>query len=441
MSGHGRRLLLAIWEGGGTIPPELGVARRLLERGHQVHVLADPTIAERAQALGCTFSPWRRAPHRTSLDLADDLFKDWELSNPLARLRNFRDLCMAGPAADFASDTREAIDATRPHALLADGMLFGAILAGQAARLPVAALMPNIWMVPTPGAPAIGPGFAPARTVLGRTRDAAMRKVANRLFDGGLPALNAARAEQGLAPLRSFWQQVVEADRILMLSSAVFDFAASAVPGNVRYVGPILDDPQWAAPWTPPWPDDRAEPLILVGFTSNFQNHGPQLRRVVEALSALPVRAVVTLGQMLDADEVTPTDNVAVVRSAPHGQILPHASLVVTHSGHGTTLKALAAGVPMVCIPMGRDQNDTAARVVHHGAGVRLRPTASATQIRAAVRNVLHDDRYRTNASRLAAAIADEHRSVDLVSEIEALTGATRTRRERTRSCPRPRRR
>ena len=62
--GRSRRFLMAMWEGGGNIPPELGVARRLIARGHQVHVLGDPTIKGAAEAVGCTFSPWRRGPHR-----------------------------------------------------------------------------------------------------------------------------------------------------------------------------------------------------------------------------------------------------------------------------------------------------------------------------------------------------------------------------------------
>jgi UDP:flavonoid glycosyltransferase YjiC (YdhE family) len=86
------------------------------------------------------------------------------------------------------------------------------------------------------------------------------------------------------------------------------------------------------------------------------------------------VRALVTLGEMLPDGEVQPTASVVVVRSAPHREILRQASLLITHCGHGRTMKALTAGVPIVCIPMGRDQNDTAARVVHVGAGVRLRP-------------------------------------------------------------------
>ncbi len=223
---------------------------------------------------------------------------------------------------------------------------------------------------------------------------------------------------------------------ILVLSSATFDYAAPFVPSNVRYLGPVLDEPEWVEPWTPPWPDTCTDPLVLVGFSSTYQQQGPLLQRVVDALSSLPVRAVVTLGQMLDDSTVRSTENVTVVRSAPHNQIIADASLVLSHCGHGTTMKTLAAGVPMVCIPMGRDQNDTAARVSYHGAGVRLSPNASVKKIRNAVERVLDDEKYRINAERLAAAIADEQQTADIVGELEALaTSAPSLRREVAPTC------
>jgi MGT family glycosyltransferase len=332
-----------------------------------------------------------------------------------------RDRFIAGPAAEFAADTAEAIDTFRPDAVVPDAFLFGSIIAAQGASLPVALLVPNIWIMPSRGTPPIGPGFAPAKTILGRSRDAAMLAVVNRLFRAGLAPVNAARSAHGLAPLSSFYDQALSVERILVLSSPAFDYAAPSVPANTRYVGPILDDPDWTQPWTAPWAPTDERPLVLVGFSSTYQNQGPVLRRVVEALSTLRVRAVVTVGQMLDADEVTSTDNVVVVGSAPHSRILAEASLAVSHCGHGTTMKTLAAGVPMVCIPMGRDQNDTAARVVYHGAGVRLSPNASAVKIRKAVQRVLGDDRLRANAARLASAIADDSVTADLVTELETL--------------------
>jgi UDP:flavonoid glycosyltransferase YjiC (YdhE family) len=89
-------------------------------------------------------------------------------------------------------------------------------------------------------------------------------------------------------------------------------------------------------------------------------------------------------------------------------------------------MKALAAGVPMVCIPMGRDQNDTAVRVTQLGAGVQVSPKASPARIRRAVERVLGDPRYRNAAQRAAAAIERESSSADVVRELEAVTGAGR---------------
>lgn len=332
-----------------------------------------------------------------------------------------RDRFIAGPAADFASDTAEVIEAFRPDCVVADAFMFGAAIAAQAAGLPVTLLLPNIWMLPSKGTPPIGLGFPLAKTSLGRARDATMVAMVNRAFRAGLPALNKARADVGLKPLSSFYDQALGADQILVLSSETFDYASPGVPGNVRYVGPVLDDPDWVEPWQPPWPADITDPIVLVAFSSTYQNQGPLLQRVVEAISGLHDWGIVTLGQALDTNEVRPTSNVSVVRSAPHAAILPSASAVVTHCGHGSTMRALTAGLPMVCIPMGRDQNDTAARVVHHGAGVRLSPHASALKIRSAIELVLSDDTYRANAEAMSAAIASEHQPSDVVQRLEAV--------------------
>ena len=76
---------------------------------------------------------------------------------------------------------------------------------------------------------------------------------------------------------------------------------------------------------------------------------------------------------------------------------------------------------------MGRDQDDTAARVVHAGAGVRLKPRSSAAKIAKAVTQVLADDRYRANAWRIGEAIARELHRVDVVAELEKMEAARRT--------------
>ncbi len=344
--------------------------------------------------------------------------KDWETANPLVLLKRGIDRFIAGPAAEFAADTADAIADFRPDCVVPDAFMFGSIIAAQEAGLPVVPLVSNIWFLPSKGSPSFGPGFPPAKGTLGRTRDAAMLAVFNRMCARGLPKVNAARAQRGLAPLGSFYDQVLGADRILVLSSETFDYASASIPTNARYVGAILDDPSWAEPWQSPWTDGK-DPQVLVGLSSTYQHQELLMQRIVRALSSLDVRAVVTLGRMLSPDTVASTSNVAVVGSAPHSSLLEQASVVISHCGHGTTMRALRAGVPMVCIPMGRDQNDTAARVVHHGAGIRLSPRASSDRIRSAVQEVLSKPAFAMNARRLGAIMADEHRPDAAVLELE----------------------
>ena len=90
-------------------------------------------------------------------------------------------------------------------------------------------------------------------------------------------------------------------------------------------------------------------------------------------------------------------------------------------------MKTLAAGVPMVCIPMGRDQDGTAARVVSQGAGIQLPPSASATEIHEAIRAVLDDEEYRAAAGRVASVLAKEHQPIDVVLELKRLVGEAPT--------------
>ncbi len=73
----------------------------------------------------------------------------------------------------------------------------------------------------------------------------------------------------------------------------------------------------------------------------------------------------------------------------------------------------------MVRLPMGRDRDDTAARVVHRGAGVRLSPKASTRAISRAVQEVLGDEKYRAAARSFGAVIEQECARIDVAAELE----------------------
>jgi UDP:flavonoid glycosyltransferase YjiC (YdhE family) len=143
------------------------------------------------------------------------------------------------------------------------------------------------------------------------------------------------------------------------------------------------------------------------------------LQRIVSALGSVDVCGLVTLRPAMADETFDLPANVVAVPSAPHAQLFPQATAVVTHAGHGTVMRALAAGLPLVCLPMGRDQADNAARVFFHGAGLRLKPTAKTPQIRAALQQVLHQPSYRQHAQRLGRLIVEDVAANRAVHELE----------------------
>jgi MGT family glycosyltransferase len=412
------RLLFTLWDGGGNSPPVLSVVRALVDRGHDVRVLADPVLAEDVLATGARHLTWTTAPQRTSRT-EPEIIRDYEARTPLGETSRLRDNLIIGPAPRFADDTIAELRREPADAVVSEALLLGSQVAAEAEGLPNIALVPNIYPGAVPGVPPFGMGLMPRDDRIGRLRDRAMAGLSDRLWNTRLGDLNALLSRHGLAPAPSVFAMLERPDRVLVLTSAAFEFGGgAAVPDSVRYCGPRLADPGWAGGWAEP---PGTDPLVLVSLSTTVQGQDPMIRRVIDALGGLPVRGLVTTGPSYSADGLAPPSNVTVVESAPHSAVLPHAAAVVTHAGHGTVIKALAHDVPLICLPVGRDQPDTAARVVGAGAGLRLRPGSRPAAIARAVSRVLGDATYRAAAERLGAAIRADLAGDRAVTEIEAL--------------------
>jgi len=132
-----------------------------------------------------------------------------------------------------------------------------------------------------------------------------------------------------------------------------------------------------------------------------------------------------TVGAAMDPGAIAPAPNVALHRYLPHAALLPDCAMVVTHAGFGTVMAALAHGVPLLCLPMGRDQHENAARVAACGAGMVLSADAGVDAIRHALHELLTQPAYQKAARRMAGMIARQDGRETAMKEIEALSGTT----------------
>jgi UDP:flavonoid glycosyltransferase YjiC (YdhE family) len=206
------------------------------------------------------------------------------------------------------------------------------------------------------------------------------------------------------------------------------------LPDNVRYVGPLLDQPSWSLPWRTPWSSRSERPRALIACSTGSQSQGELLQRVLNAMGSIEIDAVATAGPNLNIADLQAPENVRLLQSAPHDSVMKEVSAVVTQGGHGTINRALINGLPLLVLPMARDQGANAMRVEAKGAGLRLPPTASEAAIASAAARLIFEPNFRLAARRLGEAIKADIDRAGLVQEMEAIVAAHR--RDRARQEP-----
>ena len=385
-----RRFLFVTFDGGGNVPPALELVRRLVRRGHEVRVMGNSTLAARITDSGGIFRAF--APSQDWGPPAPGVTAEDE-KDRLAKILAF--MCSLELAQDVIAEAETA------DVLVVDCMLPAALLAAERKGTPTAALVHTLYQWWAEG------GLRDA--AIGDPFGAAM-----------LPLVSRTCAELGLQPLRAdtrlTGQLMDRATLALAATLQQFDRPLAAPHPNLRYVGPVLDEesPEWEPP---------GRPLVLVSFSSTYMRQEEALRRALEALRNLDVHGVCTLGNALGHETLHAPANVAIHDWLPHTAVLPHTAAVVTHAGHSTIMAALAEGVPLVCMPMGRDQYANAERVATLGLGRAISKDAPSEEIREALHEVLSNDSYRKAARHMAAVITDLGRGERAVMELEALLG------------------
>ncbi len=380
------RFLFVTWSGGGNTAPTYPLVRGLVAHGHAVTVLGQAAQGEAARDLGAEFVPLP--------------FPDW---TPGKSLEEEMDLVLSllfGPAVGEA-----VLDHIERHAtdvVAVDCMMSSSLAAAERSAIPSAAIVHFLYQ------PFVGGGSM------------------GRRWSSMLPMINKTRAQLGLPPAESSTGLLDPMNVVLVACPQEFDVPMPVLPANVRYVGAVLEDaPLLSSDLESRKEDER--PRVLVALSSTFQHQESTLRRISAALSTLPVEATITVGPAVDPGIIDPAPNLAIQRYVPHASLLPNCALVVTHAGMGTVMASLAHRVPLLCMPMGREQQDNAERVAACSAGIVLDANAGVEEIRNAIRQMIATSEYQVGARRMGETIARQNGRDTAVKELEALLSVNRS--------------
>ncbi len=359
----GADVLIVSWASGGNLPPLLAAGRLLAARDRHVCVLTSAATRQPALDAGFEVVDYRRAP--------DPQMKT-------AFEQQAAQMMALAAGLEIALDVRDVLAELRPELMIVDCMLPAGIAAGESMGTPTASL------VHFP--------YGLARTQMLRGSGA---------WTTDRAQLDITRNRLGLEPPMSDLAAWESAQLLLVTVPKWFDLAAD-YPANVVHAGPLGVK---RAPQVAPATDGR--PRLLLSFsTTVMQGQIDLIRRVCDALGGQAVDAVLTLGPAVSSDAIRAPRNVETIPYADHDQLLPRTDAVISHGGLGTTLRALAHGKPLLLLPLGRDQEFNATRVVELGAGASVPVESSTDEIASALVELLAQPQFREAAERAAAAIA-----------------------------------
>ncbi len=164
-----------------------------------------------------------------------------------------------------------------------------------------------------------------------------------------------------------------------------------------RFIGPLLWRPQVQPPQ---WWDALPGPGPFAYVTLGSSGRAALLTPVVQALTSVGITPLVADGGRPEHGATLRADYL------PGEEAAARAALVVCNGGSPTCYQALAAGVPVLGLPSNLDQYLNMSCLVRAGAGLLLRADrARVPAIAAAVRRLIGESSFRTNAARLKAAI------------------------------------
>lgn len=367
------RCLVAAFGDPGHVFPAISLSRALAARGHEVIVETWPQWRETVEGAGLRFESAE----------AYQVFPPPKSGIP------------GGGEAALA--LMPLLERFRPDVVVNDILTVAPALAAEKFGCRRGTLIPHVYPVQQRGQPSFAIGAVPPRTRVGRRFWSATEGLLERGLRIGRDDLNAQREVAGLPPSDRF-HGGISPDLAMVATFPQLEYPRQW-PAGVHVTGPM--------PFEMPHPDIDLprgdDPLILVA-PSTSQDPGNRLvRAALRSLGDQPVRVVATTNRVAADRPIEVPSNAVLVDWLSYSQLMPQASLIICHGGHGTVARALSEGVPVLTCPAAGDMNETAARITWAGVGLSVRWSLTGPHsLRWAVAELLEDPSFRQRAAGIA---------------------------------------
>lgn len=423
MSEVAKRVVFTTWGSFGDLHPFMALALEMQKRGHASVIATSQIYREKVEAEGLGFHPVR--PDIPPLDAESS-------ADIIRRVSNsrwgpsylFRQLLIPH-LRDTYEDTLGAVTTNGGADLLVSHQvpLTAPLVAAKTGIKWISSVL-----FPIAFASAYDPPTPPQLPAL-RTVAAMHPVVARTLFGFGkwtmkswVEPIQELRKEVGLPRSQ---HPIFEGQHSPTLVLALFSKLLSEVqpdfPANTLVAGFPFYDRYDEAPRELLNFLDQGEPPLLFTLGSSLVWIAKDFYRVsIEAAQRLGKRALLLIGDKRNLPQTKLPEGIAAFDYAPHGLVMPRASVIVHQGGIGTTGQALRSGRPMLVVPFGQDQPDNARRCVRLGVARTLSPDRFSTQrVVHELSQLLDDPTYCEEAKKVGAEVEGENGTKKACDAIE----------------------
>ncbi|MGD0013883.1 MAG: nucleotide disphospho-sugar-binding domain-containing protein [Bryobacteraceae bacterium] len=419
----------------GHLNPFSTLAHELIGRGHQItffHV-ADSAVQVRNRGFQFEAFGERDYPAGTFAER----YRELSRLDGLPAIRASLSVLTSQAEALFTT-ARPVIEKAKLDLWIVDHLDYAAATLAAQMQAPFVSVIVGLMMHQEDGVPGFS-GELYTNDPVARERD---RRSNEAILAAAKPFrdyLSSYRVKAGMGPFsyNCLWSGLAQ----ITQQPAEFEFPRRNLPACFHFAGPFAR--RYDRPPTPfPWDRLSGKPLIFASFGTTQNRNWHLYDAVVKAAADLDAQVVLSLGgaETVELPKDLP-GNLLVVPFAPQLDILEKATLMITHAGMNSALECLAAGVPMVAVPIAHDQHGVSARIEWTGTGVRIPASeCEPARLRQAIETVLGEASFRESARRFRRIIGEGdglNRAADIIERVAA-TGRPVLRGESFAESPGP---
>jgi UDP:flavonoid glycosyltransferase YjiC (YdhE family) len=394
------RVALGSFGEAGHTFPVLAVAVALKARGHEVMVHTWHRWQDDIEAAGLLFA---KAPQYERDPGTGDYLPPYE--------------AVRRAVLDSEQDFRDF----RPDVVISDVLSNTSALIAERIGVPSVTLVPHVYPISDPGMSAYSAGMRNPRTAAGKWFWGRFNRLLDRGYRQGEQEYEELRASLDLPPTVG---PMPTLSRTLTLVATLPQLEyPRAWPDWVKVTGPLFWEPGHELTELP----EGDDPLVLVAPSTSKDPDQRMLRAAMRGLAGEKVRVLGTTNRRPVYLPLTVGRQSRLVPWVSYSQVMPGADVVICNGGHGTVVRAIAAGCAVIVVPDDGDQRENAMRVAYAGAGLRIpRRWTSASSLRLATRRLLSDDRFLARARELQAWTLANPGDVKAAQLVEALVAEQR---------------